>query len=331
MTNSHRCARVLLAGATGLLVPALGLSTGAASASIIPSLYRAPISQLLPDNARPDRAITFRTLDDRRDLTFNQLLGINNSGVICGYFGSGAAGHPNKGYTLRAPFAQNNYRNENFPGSIQTQVTAIDNIGNTAGFWVDANGNNFGFVEWNHVFTSYTDPNTGTGTVNQLLGINDSGIAVGFYVDGNGVTHADSLNQATAQFAEIVPTGGTNPAATAINDAGDMTGFVIGGSGDAIGWIYKNGSFSNFAFPRATSTMPFGINSNDQIVGTYTDHAGAMHGFILSNPLTHAHFRKVDDPNGIGTTIVNGLNDVGQIVGFYVDGAGNTDGFLGHL
>ncbi len=40
----------------------------------------------------------FRTLNDHRDVTFNQLLGINNEGVIAGYFGSGAQGHPNKGY-----------------------------------------------------------------------------------------------------------------------------------------------------------------------------------------------------------------------------------------
>jgi hypothetical protein len=37
------------------------------------------------------------TLNDQRDITFNQLLGINNEGLIAGYFGSGNAGHPNKG------------------------------------------------------------------------------------------------------------------------------------------------------------------------------------------------------------------------------------------
>src|SRR4051794_31731419 len=40
---------------------------------------------------------SFKTLDDPADPTFNQLLGINDSGVIAGYFGSGDAGHPNKG------------------------------------------------------------------------------------------------------------------------------------------------------------------------------------------------------------------------------------------
>src|SRR5579872_4498820 len=111
---------------------------------------------------------SFTTLNDNADPTFNQLLGINNHGKIAGYFGSGATGHPNKGYTLSSPYGQSNYHNENFPGSVQTQVTAIDNIGNTAGFWVDGNGNNFGFIEWNGVFTSYSDPHTGTGTINQL-------------------------------------------------------------------------------------------------------------------------------------------------------------------
>jgi hypothetical protein len=42
----------------------------------------------------------FRTLDDTADPTFNQLLGINDSGLIAGYFGSGAPGHPNMGYQL---------------------------------------------------------------------------------------------------------------------------------------------------------------------------------------------------------------------------------------
>ena len=59
----------------------------------------------------------FVTLNDVRDRTFNQLLGINNEGIIAGYFGSGAAGHPNKGYALVPPFSQRNFLNENFPGS----------------------------------------------------------------------------------------------------------------------------------------------------------------------------------------------------------------------
>jgi hypothetical protein len=47
-------------------------------------------------------SFTFQTIDNPADPTSNQLLGINNSGVIAGYFGSGAPGHPNKGYSVAA-------------------------------------------------------------------------------------------------------------------------------------------------------------------------------------------------------------------------------------
>jgi len=99
-------------------------------------------------SARP--AYSFRTVDNAADLTFNQLLGINNAGVIAGYFGSGAQGHPNMGYLL----APGGYRSENFPGSVQTQVTGLNNQGVTVGFWSGMNtasqsNDNFGFYEVN--------------------------------------------------------------------------------------------------------------------------------------------------------------------------------------
>src|SRR6185437_6210195 len=59
----------------------------------------------------------FHTVNNTRDNTFNQLLGINNSGTIAGYFGSGEKGHPNRGYVVRPAYAQGNFTNENFPGA----------------------------------------------------------------------------------------------------------------------------------------------------------------------------------------------------------------------
>ena len=229
--------------------------------------------------------------------------------MISGYFGSGAAGHPNKGYTIKPPYGQGNYTNENFPGSAQTQVVAIDNIGNTAGFWIDGHGNNFGFIEWNGVFTSYKNPNTGKGTVNQLLGINDKGIAVGFYTDSKGINHAYSVNQQTGKFTAIVPPGGKNALATGINDNGDVTGFLTASNGDTVSFLLKNHTFTEFDFPQSTNTTAFGINKLDQITGSYVDGAGNTHGFLLSSPLNGAKWQSIDDPNGIGTTIINGIND----------------------
>ena len=60
---------------------------------------------------------------------FNQLLGINNNGTIVGYFGSGLAGQPNQGYTTTLSSITGgtpSFTPENFPGSVQTQVTGIN-------------------------------------------------------------------------------------------------------------------------------------------------------------------------------------------------------------
>jgi len=320
---------VFASAALGLLILVMAACSSVAAASTL-SDSLAGASQ--PSNHQPGESYRFKTLNDQADPTFNQLLGINNNGKIAGYFGSGTVVngtlHPNKGYTLSKPYHQNNYTNENFPGSVQTQVTAINNKGDTAGFWVDGNGNNFGFIEWNGVFTSYQDPNTGTGTVNQLLGLNDHGIAVGFYTDGKGVNHGYKLDQNTGKFTEIIPPGGNNVTAAGINDDGDVVGFLTASNGNIASFLLKGNTFSEFEFPHSTNTTALGVNRYDQIVGVYVDSAGKMHGFILTNPLHHARFQSIDDPNGVGTTTINGLNDNGQLVGFYVDGRGNTDGFL---
>jgi hypothetical protein len=312
-----------LAGMTGLLAACSGGPVGSAHA-LPPTTTMSALMSGVVDTTH----MKFTTLDDNADPTFNQLLGINDNGLIAGYFGSGASGHPNKGYTLAPPYGQANYTNENYPGSMQTQVTGLNNSGDTCGFWVDANGNNFGFIEWNGVFTSYKNPHTGKGTVNQLLGINDAGIAVGFYTDANGVNHGYTVNQATGKFAAVVPTNGSNVIASGINNAGDVVGFETTGSGNVDGFLRKNKKFTSFSFPGSNNTSPLGVNKNDEIVGFFVDSASAMHGFTLTMPLTDAKFKLVDDPLGKGTTTINGLNDKAELVGFYVDSAGNTDGFL---
>src|ERR1700685_4171505 len=133
-------------------------------------------------------------LKHARDETFNQLLGINNQGIIAGYFGSGAAGHPNKGYALVPPFAQHSFLNENFPGSAQTQVTGLNDHGVTVGFWSTQNtasmtDNNFGFYEQDGRFHAVHFPigDAASPPVDQLLGVNNRGIAVGFFTNSSGL------------------------------------------------------------------------------------------------------------------------------------------------
>ena len=149
-------------------------------------------------------------LNDSRDETFNQLLGINNLGVIAGYFGSGAAGHPNKGYTLVPPFAQRSFLNENFPRSAQTQVTGLNDNGVTVGFWSKQNtasmaNNNFGFYEQDGRFHDVNFPigDAASPPVDQLLGVNNRGIAVGFFTNSAGLNRGYEYNIWTHRFTRV--------------------------------------------------------------------------------------------------------------------------------
>ena len=276
-------------------------------------------------------AYVFANVVNQADPTFNQLLGINSHNVIAGYFGSGAAGHPNKGYLLDPPTPPGTFVNENFPGSAQTQVTGIDNKGNTSGFWVSGNGTNHGFVEWNGVFASYNDPKTPhmAGSVNQLLGINNSGVAVGFYNDAAGHSHAYEVNQATGVFTAIKIPGEVSTVATAISNNGDVAGFGTDASGVTTSWLLHAGHLTAYQFPGGSDTQAFGVNDHDEIVGSYLDGSGTLHGFTLKAPLGPvSHWQTIDDPAGIGSTVVNGVNDVGDLVGFYTNNLGNTIGML---
>ena len=301
---------IVAAGAVGL--------AGAASASTV--------------SASQATSYRIETLDNQHDVTFNQLLGINDRGLIAGYFGSGAAGHPNKGYLLQAPYGQGNYTNENFPGSVQTQVTGLNNRGVTVGFFSNTNMGvgmdaNFGWVNVNGHFRQADFPtgDSASPVTDQLLGVNDNDIAVGFWVDGQGNNHGYEYNINTGRFSSVVDpqNQGASLQATAINDRGDIAGNI-----GSDGFLLRRGHLTELTVPGASATMALGVNNFEEVVGTYMVGSGSsaqMHGFTWQ---PGRGFSSIDDPHGIGTTTINGVNDFGQLVGFYVDAAGNTDGFL---
>jgi hypothetical protein len=303
-----------------LLALAVGLIGAAAAAA-------SPLAPTTVANA--SSLYTFASIANPADPSFDQLLGINNHGLIVGYYGSGAdAKHPNKGFALTVPGGTNTFSNENFPRADQTQVVAVTGSGNTAGFWVDATGANHGFVDWNGVFTTVDDPLAGGKTrTTQILGLNDKGVAVGFYNDAQGTAHAFKYNQATHTFTTLVPPGADSATATGINASDEITGFLTRGKTTA-SFLVSRGRYVEFDVPGSTNTQAFGVNNHDEVVGSYVDAAGMTHGFTATDPTVHATFNRVDDPLGIGNTILNGVNDKGQIVGFYTNSAKNTIGFL---
>jgi probable HAF family extracellular repeat protein len=251
------------------------------------------------------------------DDTFTQLLGINNSGVIAGYHGSGLdPANPNKGFTLTLP---NNFTAQNFPNSTQTQVIGINDSGNTAGFYVDNNQKTFGFYQAGGQFRQVSFPGT---TFNQLLSYNNNSQAAGYWQDSAGNFHPYIFNRSTPLISILIP-GAVSAQATNTNNLGAVSGFYIDAQQVNHGYLYENGDLIRFTYPGSTFTQALGVNDLGVVVGTYTDASGNNHGFLWS-PTTG--YRSIDDPNGIGTTVVNGINNAGTLVGFW----GNTAAGISH-
>lgn len=86
--------------------------------------------------------------------------------------------------------------------------------------------------------------------------------------------------------------------------------FIIGAiltMGVAVG---QPSGFTSIDYPGAKSTSASGINASGEIVGSYTDHTNATHGFILSG----GEFTTLDYPGAVATQ-ARGINSRGDIVG----------------
>jgi hypothetical protein len=296
-------------------------------------LLAATACGFLASAAASAQTFTFTTLDNPGDPTFNQLLGINDSGVIVGYFGLGSAGHPNIGYEIAPPYTS--YSSNMQPGSVQTQATGINNAGLTTGFWAPTNTGsdaNFGFIREpvgkNFSYISATDPATGVPQVDQALGINNSNVAAGFYNDANGVTHPFTYDVSTSAYTTFKIGGAVNVAATGINDNNVVSGFYSTAKNSTYGFVRNmtGGVVTHFKVPGSTNTQLLGINNAGVAVGFYAGSDMIPHGLYYT-PSTGA-WTAVNDPEGTQGTVVNGINNKGQLVGFFTDAAGNVHGML---
>ncbi len=289
----------------------------------------------------PATPYTFQSVADPADPTFTQLLGINDQQTIAGYYGSGQVVdgtlHPNKGFTLTLP---NTFTSENYPTSAQTQVVAINNAGDTGGFYVDntITGTTHGFLDVGGAFATVDDP-AATFMFNQILGLNNKGQAVGYYQDANN----GAFHPYIYTYSNTNPGGGTfthlansypqlsNAQATGVNDGGLVSGFYIDANNITHGYLLSapsGGTLTTLDYPTTgvTVTQALGVNNAGQVVGQYVDPAGTTHGFLYQN----GTYQSIDVSfAGATATTINGINNAGQIVGFYTDANGNIVGFVG--
>lgn len=98
-----------------------------------------------------------------------------------------------------------------------------------------------------------------------------------------------------------------------INDSGAVAGVYGYGQSSPpfAGFVLKNGKYKTFDIPVTSKTMDVaGFNNSGYVVGTYTDAAGAFHGFAW-NGKTFSEL--VPNPSATETVTVVGVSDAGDV------------------
>jgi parallel beta-helix repeat protein len=244
------------------------------------------------------------------------------------------------------------------PGAISTFPTGINDAGAIVGDYLDASGQQRGFLLSGGTYTTLDAPGA---TATFADGINDAGAIVGRYTDASAANHgfllsggsyttldvpgaiwtfAEGINaagqivgyyEAIAGYHGFLLSGGTyttldvpgatNTEAYGINDAGEIVGEYTGGA-SLYGFLLRGGTYTTLAVPGASSTEAFGINDAGQIVGRYDPAVGPSNGFVLVGGI----YAVINIP-GASSAEVDGINDVGQIVGTYSE-TSRSDGFV---
>lgn len=225
-------------------------------------------------------------------ITQTQAIGINNKQVpvTVGFWQDQNGvqyGWSDKGGTFTTvldPHAKTQGTNQNLLG--------VNDWDEAAGFWVDGNGNEHGFVvnldSSPMSFIEISPRLFKGGMATQASGINDNHIVCGFWTDKNNAQHGF--------FGQL-------------------------GGGYQSFDVIINGS-------RAQNTQALGC-SNNYIAGSYTDMAGAQHGFRFDGTQFKSFDALGSSQQAafnVAGTVINGVNDKGDIVGFFSDGQ-NVNGF----
>jgi len=237
--------------------------------------------------------------------------GINDAGAIVGdYVDSSGIQH---GMILQGTHVTTVDRPacSNVAGANSIAFYGINSSNVAVGWCTDNNtGENDAFEYSNGRFFAIAPP----GSVStQANGISDKGAVAGSYIDGNGATHGFVLQG--SRYTTIDIPGATATAAWGINVYGDVTVYTGVTAAPFTSYILSGQKRTRIGDPNAGSngTVIHTINNRGDVVGTYYDASGNVHGFLYHQ----GTYYDVNDPNGAQDSRGDGLNDAFGIVGRY--------------
>lgn len=213
-----------------------------------------------------------------------------------------------------------------YPGSVWTTLSAINNNGQVVGDYslthgIDAGKNVRSFVRSlkQGRSVSFTMPKGRSNT--SPLGINDAGQVVGWYYDARGKGHGYVRSADGGLFRTVDhPRGVVETSVIGINNKGLISGFYIDGRKRTHGFVQAvdGGPFTEVDHPGAGQTFALRIDDRGQVAGFYRDKSGVTHAFVRS--ANGRKFTDFDHPLADGTTCAQFVNKLDVVAGFYRGG-----------
>lgn len=204
------------------------------------------------------------------------------------------------------------YRDVTVPGATETEAGRINDLGQIAGGYKDANRRDHGFVRDQRGRVRTIDVPGATGT--SAAQINNHGQLVGYYTDTGSLDDPANLRRGFllegGRFRDLDVPRAVQTQAYGINNRGQVVGDYLAADGTTHGFIWERGRFRTVDVPDGLATSPLGINDRGDNVGLYFDAAGAAHGFLLHNGVTE----NIDAPDA-ALTVPLGINNHAHIVG----------------
>jgi uncharacterized membrane protein len=212
-------------------------------------------------------------------------------------------------------------------GFYGTVPEGINNEGQIAGTYSDANDRVHGFVLVDGAYTTVDAPDAPGNT--QVLDIDDDRRLVGI----SGRISYGYLADRRRRLIEIdAPAVVSDTFPTGINNRGEIVGSSDRGAARSYHGFLRDrrGRYRRIDVPGARGTAAARINDLGQIVGYYSDTgdnpnaATDSRGFLLDG---RGRFERIDVP-GAKSTQALGINNLGEIAGGYLDADGAAHGFL---
>ena len=170
---------------------------------------------------------------------------------------------------------------------------------------------------------TFTKANIPGALQTHTYGVNNAGVMVGHY-QGKSSGHGYILNGKKLTNLDDPKEG--QPGSTIANSlnpngAISVVGEYSTGSGTTVGFLYKNGKYTDIPGPAGTrQSSANAINDSGAIVGSYVDSNDVMHGFLLKA----GKYTTLEVPGATEGTGATGINTDGWIVLYGYNSTGAT-------